>query len=171
MQPSTHRSPPHVSQLGVWRLITNKVFFTWCQGLLRGIRLFHSFQGWREGGSLASYQLEELRGWGRCIWEIIFPENRKLVKADCGILFIIAAFELFNTNGKRLLVLGGGGLLGMSKRRWAKNITVQIEPRVLNFKNEMNYSWIITPGSDCANTNCKRWRLWRTSGKHNTFKM
>lgn len=43
---------------------------------------------------------------------MILTENRKLVKADCGILSIIAAFELFNTNGESLLVLGGGGYQG-----------------------------------------------------------
>lgn len=48
---------------------------------------------------------------------MIFTENRKSVKADCGILSIIAAFELFNTNDESLLVLGGGGLPGISKRR------------------------------------------------------
>lgn len=48
---------------------------------------------------------------------MIFTENRKSVKADCGILSIIAAFELFNTNAELLLVLGGGGLPGISKRR------------------------------------------------------
>lgn len=50
MQPSTHGSPPLISRLGVWRLTTNKFFFTRCQGLLRGIRLFYSFQVGVGGG-------------------------------------------------------------------------------------------------------------------------
>lgn len=175
MQPSTHDAPCLVARFSICRLITIKVFSTPCQGLLRGICLCHSFQGggWEGGGAgqariLPAAAKELRRG---CIWEMIFTGNRKSVKADCGILSIIAAFELFNTNAELLLVLGGGGLLGISTRRWGKNITVQIEPWVLNFDNEMNYSWVITPGSDCANTNCERWRSQQTRGEHNTFKM
>lgn len=168
--PPSHGSLPLVSLFSICRLITIKVFFTPCQGSLRGIRLFRSFQG--RGCRPAVHPISVCRGTARGrAWEAIFTENRKSVKADGGILSMIAAFELFNTNAELLLVLGGGGLLGISKRRWGKNITVQIEPWVLNLKNEMNYSWIITPGSDCANTNCERWWSQQTHSKHNTFKM
>lgn len=92
---------------------------------------------------------------------------------DCGIhsIWIIALFELFNTNAKLLVVLGRGGISGISKGRWGKNITVQIKPWVLNFKHDMHYSWLITSGSDCTNTNCKWWWNWQMRSKHKTFKM
>lgn len=78
---------------------------------------------------------------------------------NCGDPFhlIIAPFELFNTNAESLVVASGGGVSGISEGRWGENITVQIKPWVLNFKDEMHYSWLITPGSDCMSTNCK-WR-------------
>ena len=87
------------------------------------------------------------------------PQLKPSEYTDCGDPFhlIIAPFELFNTNAEWLVVASGGGVSGISEGRWGENITVQIKPWVLNFKDEMHYSWLITPGSDCMSTNCK-WR-------------
>lgn len=106
---------------------------------------------------------EKLRG-GR-LSDIIHRENGTAVKAQWihrlrdPFHLIIVPFELFNTNAELLVVVGGGGVPGISEGRWGKNITVQIKPWVLNFKDEMHYSWLITSGSDCVNTNCKWWGI------------
>lgn len=113
--PPTHGWLSPVSLLSICRLITIKVFFTPCQGLLRGIRLFRSFRGRGCRASRASYQLLQRN----C--EEAAPEKRCSLKTGSQLKLtvgsFIRAFELFNTNAELLLVLGGGGLLGISKRR------------------------------------------------------
>lgn len=139
----------------------NKVFLASpCQGLPGGIGLFHAALCSRWPHILPA-AAEKLRG--GCLSSIIHRKNRTAVKAEWihrlrdPFHLIIAPFELFNTNAELLVVVGGGGVSGISEGRWGKNITVQIKPWVLNFKNEMHYSWLITSGSDCVNTNCKWW--------------
>lgn len=143
-----------------------KVFLaSLCQGLPGAIGLFHSSPLLLacQPHILPAATKRKKKLQGGCLSDIIHRQSGTVVEVKWihrlwdPFHLIMVPFELFNTNAELLVFVGGGGLSGINEGRWGKNITVQIRPWVLNFKNGMHYSWLITSGSDCMNTNCKWW--------------
>lgn len=69
---------------------------------------------------------------------------------------IIALFELFKMNARSVVVEVVGGRWRVISRiceRMRKKYNFSNQILTDKFKNEIHYSWLITSGSDCMNTN------------------
>lgn len=166
---SHQRPPPHglslyspISLFSICGPITRreKKCALLCQGLPGGIGLFQS-------SPPASHPTGSCKETARRL-PLRYHSQGKMGKqlkrsecAECGIHSIWLLRHLnYLAHAVLLVIVGGGWGSGISEGRWGENITVESNPESwIKKKNEMHYSWLITPGSDCINTNCKWWVL------------